>query len=258
MPNSTRNRIVAHRGGAALWPENSLEAIQGALALGVDGIEVDIQLTKDGVPVILHDETLDRTTVESGSIKEVHSRDLRDIRLRDLEGKPSSAHLPSLKESLPLFRGKPTLYSIELKNDDDGLAYEGIVKAMFGCLADANFRNEIFVHGFDWHLMQKAQAYSKEVHVGINIDQKLFENHHSNFDHIRDKIFPSGIRHFNMQADILEEHDDYQMWMRRPENQNPNFSVWTVNSDDDLSQWLRKPLWGIASDQPKRALELRG
>jgi glycerophosphoryl diester phosphodiesterase len=61
-----RPLVAAHRGGALLWPENSLTAFRHALALGVDYLETDVHLTSDGEVVVLHDPTFDRTTTDAG------------------------------------------------------------------------------------------------------------------------------------------------------------------------------------------------
>ena len=61
-------RIAAHRGGAALWPENSLAAFAGALALGVDLLEFDVHQSADGEVVVIHDATLERTTEGTGAV----------------------------------------------------------------------------------------------------------------------------------------------------------------------------------------------
>ncbi|PYG01091.1 glycerophosphoryl diester phosphodiesterase [Georgenia satyanarayanai] len=61
-------RVVAHRGNSAVAPENTLAAIASAMACGADSVEIDVRLTLDGVPVVIHDETLDRTTDGSGPV----------------------------------------------------------------------------------------------------------------------------------------------------------------------------------------------
>ena len=58
--------VIAHRGGALLWEENSRAAIQGAIALGVDEVQLDVQPTRDGRIILLHDPALDRTTTGTG------------------------------------------------------------------------------------------------------------------------------------------------------------------------------------------------
>ncbi|MCL4722641.1 MAG: glycerophosphodiester phosphodiesterase, partial [Gammaproteobacteria bacterium] len=65
-----RTQIWAHRGARQQAPENTLPAFELALAQGADGIEFDVQLTADGVPVLIHDETVDRTTDGTGQVAE--------------------------------------------------------------------------------------------------------------------------------------------------------------------------------------------
>src|SRR5262245_17847828 len=68
-PFATNARLVfAHRGGAKLAPENTMAAFEQGLALGSDGVECDVHLSRDGVPVVIHDNTLDRTTSGSGPV----------------------------------------------------------------------------------------------------------------------------------------------------------------------------------------------
>ena len=71
MPRSAgpSPRIAAHRGGALLWPENSLTAFRSALALGVDLVELDVHLSRDGEVVVIHDPTLERTTSGQGAVR---------------------------------------------------------------------------------------------------------------------------------------------------------------------------------------------
>ena len=79
-------RIAAHRGGAALWPENSLAAFAGALALGVDLLEFDVHQSADGEVVVIHDPTLDRTTEGAGAVCAQPAATLRRLHLRDRDG----------------------------------------------------------------------------------------------------------------------------------------------------------------------------
>src|SRR5688572_10333124 len=70
---------IAHRGGAKLRPENTLVAFAHALAVGVDAVECDVRLSKDGQPVVIHDETLDRTTNRSGLVSALTAEELADV-----------------------------------------------------------------------------------------------------------------------------------------------------------------------------------
>ena len=73
----SRPRVFAHRGGARLAPENTMAAIDNGMALGSDGLEIDVHLSADGIPVVIHDPTLDRTTDRTGPVSALSPRSWR-------------------------------------------------------------------------------------------------------------------------------------------------------------------------------------
>ena len=77
-----RRLVFAHRGGALRAPENTMAAIDNGLALGADGLEIDVQLSADGVPVVIHDRTLDRTTDRTGPVQALTAAELAARRCR--------------------------------------------------------------------------------------------------------------------------------------------------------------------------------
>src|SRR5499427_3218944 len=98
---SAKPAVFAHRGGAALAPENTLSAFDNGLALGADGIELDVHLSRDGIVVVHHDRTLDRTTTLTGPIA---ARDAADLQ---------RANVPALAEVLARYRDARVI--VELK-----------------------------------------------------------------------------------------------------------------------------------------------
>ena len=80
LPFASREKLVfAHRGGARLAPENTLAAFENGLALGSDGIECDVHLSRDGVPVVIHDKTLERTTDAAGLVSARTAEELAQV-----------------------------------------------------------------------------------------------------------------------------------------------------------------------------------
>ena len=75
----SRPLVFAHRGGSALAPENTLAAFDRGLALGADGVELDVRLSRDGIPVVHHDATLDRTTDATGPVSGRSADELRRV-----------------------------------------------------------------------------------------------------------------------------------------------------------------------------------
>lgn len=102
--------VCAHRGDWRQAPENSLQAIQNCVDMGVDIVEIDIQQTKDGQLILLHDETLDRTTTGRGAIKDWTLDSLRTLYLRNGIGTATRHRIPTLREALELAKGQILLY----------------------------------------------------------------------------------------------------------------------------------------------------
>lgn len=111
-----RPLVIAHAACKGHAPENTLAGVRAALALGVDAIEVDVHCTADGVPVLIHDATVDRTTDGSGAVAALTLAELRrlDAGVRAFNGRFAGEHIPTLAEALDLTRGH-CLLVVEVK-----------------------------------------------------------------------------------------------------------------------------------------------
>ena len=98
--------IFAHRGNWRNSAENSIQAFQDCINEGLDGIEVDLQMTKDSVLVIMHDETLDRTTTGSGKVSDYTIDELRKLRLLNPIGVKTRQTIPTFEQVLLLAKDK--------------------------------------------------------------------------------------------------------------------------------------------------------
>lgn len=98
--------IFAHRGDWRRAPENSLQAYQLCIDGGIDGIEIDVQMTKDSVLVVMHDETLDRTTTGTGRVSDYTWEQLRKLYLKSPIGVVTRQKIPTMEEVLELCKGK--------------------------------------------------------------------------------------------------------------------------------------------------------
>jgi glycerophosphoryl diester phosphodiesterase len=125
--------IIAHRGASGQYPENTLLAFRQALAQGADAIELDVRLTQDGVPVALHDATVDRTTNGSGAVAEMCLEALRDLDAGGGEPVPTLAEVLEVTDPLPLL--------IEIKEPRDG-------SAVVDHLRSAGARGRVLVGSF--------------------------------------------------------------------------------------------------------------
>lgn len=136
---SIKIMVAAHRGDWRNAPENSLSAYRYAMAMGVDIIEVDLKMSKDSVLVILHDQTLNRSTTGKGKPSDFNLAELKEMRLRDGLGAPTRQQIPTLQEVMLLAKGK-VLVNLDHSFPFYREAYKVLVKT--GTLSQALFKTE--------------------------------------------------------------------------------------------------------------------
>ncbi len=114
--------VIAHRGGKDLWPENTIPAFDSAIAIGADMLEMDVVLTKDSIPVVIHDDSIDRVSNGKGKVRDFYLKDLSKYdfshHFKNYKGKNPYSNaiisIPTLEEVLQRYRGVPK--SIEIKD----------------------------------------------------------------------------------------------------------------------------------------------
>ena len=138
---------VSHRGAAALAPENTLAAVKAGVNSGAPYIEIDVRLTSDGVPVLMHDGTLDRTTDGEGRVS---GRDREYVRKLDagssFSGQFSGEPVPDLDAVLEYMKGTRSTLVIEVKSPED---YPGIAETLISALKKYGMEKKVVVVSFD-------------------------------------------------------------------------------------------------------------
>ncbi|MEO6685012.1 MAG: glycerophosphodiester phosphodiesterase family protein [Dyadobacter sp.] len=112
-PSPNQVLIAAHRGDWRNAPENSIDAIRRCIKMGVDIVEIDIHKTKDGQLVLLHDETIDRTTTGHGRLDNWTLDSLKTLRIRQGHGASIPGQLPTLEQAMLFIKGKPVLVNLD-------------------------------------------------------------------------------------------------------------------------------------------------
>ncbi|MBM3522314.1 MAG: glycerophosphodiester phosphodiesterase, partial [Alphaproteobacteria bacterium] len=115
-------KIIGHRGGRNVWPENGLTGFRNVIALGVEGVEFDVHPSADGELFVIHDATLDRTTVAQGPVVARTAAELRRIALKDGKGDC----VPTLDQVLDVLGPPGFDLHVEIKLDALGKRYPGI------------------------------------------------------------------------------------------------------------------------------------
>jgi glycerophosphoryl diester phosphodiesterase len=183
---SRKPLVIAHRGASAFAPENTMAAFKLALLLGADGIELDVQLSSDGYPVVIHDRRLDRTTGVAGRVSKFSANDLGQLdagswfarrlslrpRIRALSEKLavaagtqldfSSESVPRLDDVLKLVgkRHSVRLY-IELKTEPG--RREQLLETTISAVRDHRMQTSITLLSFDHQIMARAKQLAPEI-----------------------------------------------------------------------------------------------
>jgi glycerophosphoryl diester phosphodiesterase len=139
------SEIASHRGGAFLWPENSLLAVCRALEWPVEQVEFDVHASADGEPVVIHDATLDRTTDGAGPVVALPWEALRRLRVRGTGGEA----VPHLEEVVGLIAASPQVVRMEIKAGADGRPYPGLLSRCGAVLDAAGMRGRCVVMSFE-------------------------------------------------------------------------------------------------------------
>lgn len=150
--------IYAHRGYSAKYPENTLSAFKAALP-HVDGIELDVQLTRDGRLVVIHDETVDRTTNGNGFVKDMT---LRQLRLLRTEG---GERIPTLEEVLVLIEPSDVTLNIELKTDR--FDYDGIEYLTWLAVTEFKLEERVVFSSFNPDTLVRLRDVARDARIAV-------------------------------------------------------------------------------------------
>jgi len=156
--------VIAHRGGARLRPENTMVAFEHAVQLGADAIECDVHLSKDGEVVVIHDDTVDRTTDASGPVSVFTAADLARMdaawAFLDLDGQPTFRRrgigVPRLDDVLTRLPGTPVV--LELKGDDPA-----IVPPVLEVIRRHGREADVVVGGFSHRVLTALRAQASGI-----------------------------------------------------------------------------------------------
>lgn len=165
-------KIWAHRGCSQCFPENTLTAFEKAAALrDLEGIELDVQMTRDGGLVVLHDERVDRTTDGTGKVRTFSLAELKKLKID--AGNGVSERVPTLEEVLDLLERsmkKGLRLNIEFKNSV--VPYEGMEEKIIGLIHRRGLERKVVYSSFSALSLERAKRMDPEAEIGI-LDTKV-------------------------------------------------------------------------------------
>ena len=215
---------IGHRGAKGHKPENTLISFQKAVDLKVDGIELDVHLSLDGEIMVIHDETIDRTTNGKGFVNQFIALELKKY------------GIPTLSEVLDLVNQK-CFINIELKGI--GTA-KPVVDLIAHYISEKNWNyTDFLVSSFDWKMLEETHFLNPKIRIGVLTEESVEEA----------LAFAKNIKAFSIHPDYVLLSKENVALM-----QENGFEVypWTVNSKEDIQKIKSFNVNGIISDFPDR------
>lgn len=158
-------KIWAHRGASGYAPENTLEAFRLAAELGADGVELDVQLTRDRIPVVIHDERIDRTSDGSGYVESYTLEELRRYNYNRTKPEYQHVDIPTLREVLELLKPTALTVNIELKTGVN--FYPGIERAVVETVKQLGMEDRVIYSSFNHASVLKVKELSPGARTGL-------------------------------------------------------------------------------------------
>ena len=210
--------IIAHRGASAYAPENTLDSFKKALSMGARAIECDVRMSKDKKLVVIHDETIDRTTKGKGFVRDFSAEELK------------KHSIPELKELLELMKNKDILLLIEIKEP-------GTEKQVINLLKDERMETRSAIVSFYPEVIEKAKKLDNKIRAGLIFSRISGKEIETAIKIKADWILPR--RSLIDKEIIAEAHDE-----------GIKVYTWTIDDKEEAKKAIELGLDGIASNKP--------
>lgn len=228
--------VFAHRGFSAAYPENTMLAFQKAIEAGADGIELDVHLTKDDKIVVIHDETIDRTTNGSGEVRSFTLEELRHFDAAISKKRIFSFEpIPTLQEYFDLVRDLPLVTNIELKNGI--FPYYGLEEKVLQLIHAYHLEDRILLSSFNHQSIAKCRSLAPEIARGFLYDCWLIDAGGYAKSYGAQYLHPS---YYSLNSETVDEI----------QKKGVGLNVWTVNDPAVMEALAQKNVYGIITNDP--------
>ncbi len=244
--------IIAHRGASAVAPENTIRAFKKAIEVGADGIEFDVQLSRDGVPVIIHDDNLRRTGLLDCSVADLSAVELSKIdvgiwfaRKNGVSDPTEQEGVPTLQQVFELYESNPGVLYLEMKCAV-GQATE-LARVCCEMIASSRLKDRIIVESFDLQAIAEVKSLDGSIKTAA-----LFEPKFSS---------PLGRRVIErataVGADEIALHHllATPRLVQKSKNAGFNVAVWTVDEPGWIAKARALEIDAIITNDPARMIE---
>jgi glycerophosphoryl diester phosphodiesterase len=234
-----RTLIFGHRGAKAYAPMNTIPAFELAVEQGADGVELDVWLSKDGYPVIIHDDTVDGTTDGHGSIQE---KTLAEIKALDagnyFDAKFAGTRVPTLDEVFEAV-GKKLIINVEIKSNET--RREGIEQVVADCLTRHNMQRRVIISSFDPRVLKTFREVMPDVPIGY-----LYAPNYRFFPEVMETLIHEAKHPYH---DLLTPEYASSLHGYR-------INTWTVNEPERVKALIELGVDAIITDKPDMAVEV--
>ena len=256
-----RPLVYAHRGGAALRPENTIASFDYGLSLGADGLEFDVHLSRDGIAVVHHDATLERTTGAQGRLSALTADELArvdaghwfrplatsaasDRRPPEFPYRGQGHGIPRLQQVLSRYPGVPLI--IELKMNDPALA-----ERVIDDVRSAGALERVAIGSFGWRALRAARRYEPRVATGASREEVRLALYRS---WVRWPLGKEAYQEFQVPERSGPTRIVSRRFIAHAHRAGLPVKVWTVNEPADMRRLLEWGVDAIISDRPDLAV----
>ena len=213
---------IGHRGAKAYEPENTLRSFKKALEIGVDAVELDVRKTKDKQLVVIHDADIKKTTNGKGLVNELTLKEIKEFSTEKNE------KIPTLEEALD-FLDKKAKILIELKET-------GVEEKVFSLVHGNGLQKNVIIVSFIEDALRKIRELDKEVETGL-----IYVTHRNPIKaalELKASYLVSFYK-FTHTVNVQKAHEN-----------GLKVVVWTINKPEEVAEYTKKGVDGIASDKP--------
>lgn len=260
-----RPLVMAHRGGAGLWPENTIHAFARAAALGVDVLELDLHSTSDGALVIIHDGTVERTTNGAGAVGALTLAELKKLDAgyrwtndggRTFPFRGRSVTIPTLREVLEAFP------QARLNIDIKGSPPPALVKDFCRSLRESRATANVNVASFSWQTLTEFRRECPEVTTSAGFDEvlALLSDAQAGGPQQQQQQGAAADKASLRAVQVPESAGGRQLLtaelVEAAHRRGLEVHVWTINDEAGMRRMIKLGVDGIITDRPDILIEL--
>jgi glycerophosphoryl diester phosphodiesterase len=233
--------IIAHRGASAYYPENTLPSFEGAIAMGADMVELDVQLSSDKEVVVFHDEKISRCTNGRGRVCEHTLASLKKLDAGSwFDKKFKNTRIPLLAEVLDICEGKIAV-NIEIKTEAVGrMFFGGIEEKCLKIIGQSSMRKHIVFSSFDPRAIMHLKEIDPTVAAAVLFEKKLYGSKLPSY--IMESV---GADAFNCSAAEYKKK-----WLENIKLNNIPVNIYTVDDARKMKRFLNMGVQGIFTNKP--------